>query len=358
MSRLETLIKRGIAILIAAVLFGATVIISIEEFINEYETGTIVGDIDLSGKKKNSVNSDIILGATDHISDFYISVEFNNKSYTLSSEIVSFNLTTTVQNVSNGERSLIYYDIDRTLLDSELEENIDSKFIELIDVDAIEAIIARSLLDNDPFASIDLHDHIEDLTVLWEPLNSYTFIDLSGENVLKNIESGTMIIEANSKFSFLNNTHDMFLNNEELSILATGIQAVTIDTNFESFTKSSHKNQSFDENNDYDIYDTYINIAQKKDFSFYNPFNFTYQIEFIKTGETIVFTLSGIEYDQVYTHKVKTEIVEFITVSGDIPTTGRDGILYEITRYIERDDILLLDQYLYTNFYPAVNEVQ
>ncbi len=357
MSSFNTFLKRGVAILFAAVLFGAAVIISIEEFINEYETGTIVGDIDLSGKKKNDVNNSIIIGVNEYVADFYVNVEFNNKIYNLSSEIVQFDLSDTVSRISNGSRSQITYNIDRTLLEDELESYIDMKFINIMNIDEIEATIERSLLDQDPFTKLDLHNYIDDITVLYSTINSYIYYDLSGENLFRDIDEGVFLVDPNDRFSFLNNTHELFLTSKEFSYIATGIQAVTIDTNFTSFIKSNHRSAEGSTGYELDIYDTYINIAQQKDFSFFNPYNFGYELRYEKVDNYIRFTLVGIPFDEEYTHKVTTEILEYQILEGNIPTIGKDGVSYEVTRYIERNGISLLDEKLYTNFYAPINEI-
>jgi len=351
------MLKRGAAILIAAIVVGITLIVTLDEFANEYKVGTIVGDIDLSGKTKSEVNYDILLGVNDYITDYYIVVEFNNEAFTLSSDIVVPNIASTVSNVTNGKRTSVEYDISTTLLKSELETVINPMFIELINLDEVEAVIARSLLDNEPFSTINIHDLILDYTSLWEPINSYEYIDLNNTGILDNLDDVSFIVAPNSRFSLLNNSHELFLTNDELSILATGIQVITIETDFVSFIKTNHKNPSYDLENERDIYDTYINIAQGKDFSFYNPNNFEYVIEITKSQNKLVFNITGIPFENEYTHKVVELLIPYQVLTGSIPTQGRDGMSYEVIRYIKRDEISLLDQSLYTNFYAPINEI-
>ncbi len=358
MGKFITILKRATAIILASVMIGIMIISSFNRFLNQYSNNTIVGNINLSGELKSTARIEVLDNVTTYLDDFRIIFEFNNRVYEVPSDIVTHDLNDTLSMISNGKQSYISYVINSDLLFSDIGKQIPTEFLDVLSVDEILQEVNKSLFNNEPILYIHLTDYIEELDKLTKSINTYVYTVLINTDLIKNIEDTEFIIEPNSRFSFLTASNQLFLTNDELSILATGVTAVVIDTNFVSFIKNNHTNTTNDTQNNYDYYDTYINRQQGKDMGFYNPFDFPYKVTVTKTEQSVVFTLVGIEFDDEYIHKVTETPVEYLTiVAAGETTVGVDGVLYEVKRYIVRDGIEILDQILYTNFYGPINEV-
>lgn len=357
MGKLFTILKRSVAIIITSTMIGIMVIASINVFLNEYSDDTFVGNISLSGEEKSNARMVVLEGVASYVNDYRLVIEFNNKVYELSPDVIAYNLNETIDMISNGKSSPIVFTVNSQLLESELNSYIPSKFIDVLSIPDLERVIKVSLFENSPETYIRLSDFIEDMFVLSEPINTYTFNALDDLGQIENIQDFEIMIEPSSRFHFLQSIQDQFLNTEELSLLATGVTAVALETNFTSFMKSNHTILPTDEDNDYAHYDTYVNVAQGKDLSFFNPYDFPYKIMITKSATSVTFTLVGIPYDKEYIHKVVETEIEYLTGEGDVPAVGKNGVSYEVKRYIIRSGAEVLDETLYMNYYGPVKAV-
>ena len=119
-----------------------------------------------------------------------------------------------------------------------------------------------------------------------------------------------IVIEENAIFSLLDNTRDMFLTSTERNILASSILAVVVDTNFESYIKTNHITLRTYNDPEFNYYDSYINLTQGKDLSFYNPNDLQYIISYERIDNELKVTLIGIPFDNNYVHKINKTILE------------------------------------------------
>ena len=150
---------------------------------------------------------------------------------------------------------------------SEVTESIDmNAFVEELMID-ISELKTRKVYYLADYLDAQIADTVIDQIQISSILNA----DL--EKIISEVDSIT--IATNSRFSLLNQMGELPLTNEQLSIIGSGIQAVSMNTNFNGF--NFEQNYTFP-----DWAETGQNVRILKvnqfDFTFFNGFDFEYQI--------------------------------------------------------------------------------
>jgi len=221
------------------------------------------------------------------------------------------------------DMNLSYFDldIDRTINDiqesktNKVRFNISdesktillNEFIDTFSVDIINSFNYDLFLDN-------LISHLEDMNI-FKIYNLENFLDSSlSETIIdsvtiSNVETSDvnnitslldeLIITNNDRFSIIEKCNDLPLNNNQLSILASGIERITEKTPFSGYIfNQNHDSLGWNEEG----LNVLILKTNNYDFSFYNPLDFDYTIKITKASNTsITFELIGYPFANKYT---------------------------------------------------------
>ena len=343
-------------------LIGAFVVISLNLFVNEYKQNTIVSDIYIGSTSKANVNNYLSQTVNSNIDQFVISYTFNNNTYQSSANFVEYDSLKTIENIINGDKSDIYVISDISILKEQFKRKLPKIIFDNIDYEALNELIVTNIINMYPGVDIYIMDYLFDFDQLTEVINSFTYYTTSTTDILNIFDEKSIIIEPNSRFSLLNTFNNLIITNEQINIIATGINAVVLNTNFTSFDKANHRVSYINIDSTIGKYDTYVNSAQNRDFSFYNPYDYPYEIVISNVGDNLIFKLIGIPFETEYIHKLKTTEIEHVKLNQDeIPVGatiiyGSDGIIIEVSRYIVNDGIEIKDEVLYVNYFGPVDE--
>jgi len=224
--------------------------------------------------------------------------------------LFDFNLTATIDNIKTNMNNKAHFVISSTnesILMDAFQENLTPTLFNAFDKESfLEAIITdmsslknrkvyqlKSYLGNDLDESI-IHSVIMDQIALSD-LNQ----------ILSAVESFEIL--AASRFSLLNTLGKISsLNNNQLSIIASALQRLTLETHFEGFIFSSYR--------DLPIWaepgmNARILKVNQFDFSFYNRITENYKVEIEKvSNDSLAFILKGYPYMTSYVATIDDSI--------------------------------------------------
>lgn len=297
----------------------------------EKSSETYVGTIAVSNYEENQY-ANIISGALldwEENADYQIS--YQNIDLNVSLDYFEVDINSTVAQIQEDKINKVVFiisDANKTLFTEALSTKYSSNIINQIDVDALLDDIISNLETMSVLNNYYLEDYFNEgaeNTVL----SSYILINLDAGDVdaiTNNIT--TFEIDKLSRFDLLDQTTDFTLTNNQLSILASGIQLVSMDSNLNAFI--------FEQNIElpsWGLEGGNVRILQTNhyNFSLFNNFNYSMTLTISKNdANSITFELIGYPFSCDYsTANINVTDIDFNTtfIANDTLDAATPGII-------------------------------
>lgn len=299
----STFFKRKIYLVVTLILMGGALLF----FGVTYSSFNIGGPIDsttidfifLGNKEKEDYNSFITINIYTWKEKANYSIRFRDSIYKIDLSLVSFDANKTITELQKNTNNNAYFyltESNQELIANELKDVFSAEIIKKFDFELFKIEILESMKTLEDYQVYELADFLED-NLESSNLNTTIITNINNQDVDAIIEKVTQIeIKANARFSLLEKMKDKDLSNEQLSIIASGVQGITARTNFEGFVFV----QNF-------LSPAWISAGQNVrilevngfDFTFFNNSNLTYTIEIEKENDnSLLFSLKGYPFSE------------------------------------------------------------
>lgn len=302
---------------------------------------TYVGTIAISNYEENQYSSIIASNLNDWKDDSNYTISYQNFKVDINFDYFEADIDLTINQLEENEiNSLVYSitDANKNLFEQNLSTNFTTDIITLIDLDSLLEDIFADIEIMSVLNNYDLINYFDD-GVENTILSSSTMINLDNNDVT-NITSKivSLGIKKESRFYLLEEINGITLTNNQLSIIASGIQAVTMNSNLNAFI--------FEQNNilpSWGQEGMNVRILQTNtyDFSFYNDFDYSMSINITKNDDnSITFELIGYPF-----------VCSYATINSEV-TEVDFGTIYENNDTIDETTLGVItietdDEYTY-----------
>lgn len=219
---------------------------------------------------------------------------YQDYSYIIDLNILDLDLDTTLLNIEKNQKNQAYFNLsnDQSII---LRDEIETQFtLSLTSTFDMSSFVNDLLDDADNLKTLKVYE----LEAYLNPDLATTVLDHKTMSSITNTDVDTIIsqvttinIAANERFSLLDQLGDLTLSNEQLSIIASGIQSVTMNTNFNGFIFEQNYTLPSWATSGQNVRILRIN---QFDLTFFNGFDFNYQITIQKINDTTLeFSLLG-----------------------------------------------------------------
>ena len=308
---------------IVGILFVLSILFAIIIFsllgIQKDNNKTYIGTIAISNYQPNQYSSIISNNVIDWKteSEFYIS--YQNNTVQLDLSYFDLDVTQTIDMIQENQQNQLYFTISESNQDSliaDLELYFSPEIIAYLNMDDFVDDLLADAEEMNILKYYNIRDYFiadsENVVLSTFTINNISPVDATAiSNAINSID-----IEAKSRFSILDNFSDSTLNNTQLSIVASGIQKITSNTNFFGFVFEQYNNLPTWSSSGSNVR---ILKANYYDFSFYNDFEYPMLIEITNTTDSsITFALKGYPFMNTYsTSAIEEQVVPFTTVYVD-----------------------------------------
>jgi len=338
LNRFKQLFKRNayfmvtLIVLILSIIFaGLTLAI--------FSIGNSVDQTSLGFIYLGSYNEDRYDSIINHEVDMWMDnadykIQYQDYIYTIDLNRLDFDLEQTLLHIIKNQENKAYFNlsIDHLLM---IQNEIDAQFTSAITTTFKEELFISDLMNDVSdlknrkiYNLVDYLDQTIATTILDQV--EMKFITSTDINAIIS-QVNTIYITANERFSLLDRLGYLPLTNEQLSIIASGIQAVTMNTNLNGFV--------FEQNYSLPIWasggqNVRILRVNQFDFTFYNGFDLNYQISIEKINDTTLeFTLLGYplvtEYETVPVFQVSIPYQTIYIYNEDINELTENVMIIE-----------------------------
>lgn len=300
-----------------AIVFAATML-----FVNDISnpsSSTTLGSIYLGAYEEDQYESIINTEINMYLDEAVYEISYQNSIYDIDLSLFEFNNDLTMSALIDNQENSAYFSINETnlaTLATQLELNFSSRVFSVIHMDELIEQIVSDMGNMISLKQYQLANYFIENTNLTS-LNEATLKDINNLDVNQIFQVvDQIVIEPHSRYSVLDQLGSLDLTNEQLSIISTGILKVIVESHMNGFI--------FNNNPEYPLwssvgYNVRVLKVNQFDFSFYNSFEHTYQINIEKVGVTSLrFTLIGVPFVDTYNVTIEDK--------ADIP---RDTIYYE-----------------------------
>lgn len=379
-----------LSLVLVGVLIG--IVIFIYNNINKittYSSDTTIANISVGGLYYNEARSTLSQEAFNWQRTAKITLTYQKEAIaSVNPSIFSININRSIHELKDGQNNKLYVDIIQerypnyfeTLLADYVEKLQYSQF----DLERLQADLLRKVEKLNYMIEVDLGAYIagyEDYRKSDESIiKSITLPNLTQNEMQSFLQRFTnlvpeqmIILPGKSQFSLLAynqsliETHSYGFNDQELSLIGTGIYELILYTNFQNIHK--HISDDVRKKADYakDGFEVLINTEAKKDFTFYNPNPMPYYIKITTINNQLTFELRGVPFlheIEIIGHDEKSVIpAEYIySVNKDqiepikIVQAGVDGfriIIWRKTTVIVNDEEKVYLDKIYEDIYNS-----
>ncbi|MBU1145863.1 MAG: hypothetical protein KJ971_08460 [Firmicutes bacterium] len=219
-----------------------------------------------------------------------------------------FDLEQTLLSITKNTENVAYFSLtmeNQIALENDLIDQFSETTIAQINFDAFLLDLNQDMMNLSRIKTYDLRDYLDEYFAL-SVINEIEVTQINEEDINEITQAvSSIVIFANQRFSLLNELLSYDLSNEQMSIIASGIQELTLQTNFTEFNfleylempewASLGKNVRILEMNQFD-------------FSFYNPLEEDFLIVIEQKDDlTLTFQLKGFPYITTFT--ISSELV-------------------------------------------------
>ena len=297
----------AIIILLLSLLFSYLMIQSMNY--HSFNTQTLVGSIYLDNIEESQYANHITSEVEDWKNKSTYKIIYQNISLEVNLDYFNLDISQTIDDIRIGENNLLAFEFSNQS-EIQLINEMENVFSENIINQMIDQSFFNTLLSDletmNVLKTYRLEDFLED-DLSSTVIDTITINNINAEDVnhITSIISQISIYEK-SRFSILDSLSNEALSNEQLSIIASGIQKVTMLTPFNGYIFNQYKDApSWSE----DGLNVRILKTNQFDFSFYNPLDFNYTIQINKSSDTsISLSLIGYPFINQYTIQSNEEV--------------------------------------------------
>lgn len=335
----------SLGILILALVFAVTMVSLF--WTEEKANQTTVGTIYLGDKSAQEYEISILLGVSEwqNKANYYIHYHQYTKEIPL--DVFVIDLASTLLNLKEGQKNPVKFILSEQML-SEFEADMLDYFGPVIfgalDIEKLIQDVAGDVENMSLQKEYSLYSYL-DTDLSKTSLTVSTIINISSNDVNEILALVNEIhIPANKRFSLLDAIGGSGLSNEQMSIIASGIQSAIMPTGFSGIIR-----QQYLEPPSWSEVGKNVRILQvsRIDFSFFNPLDIDFVLKIEKKdSKTLQFVLQGFPFlaiysvDSVTDDKVafQTKYIEDITIGPDIEDVEVIELEFEtIYRILEQE---------------------
>jgi hypothetical protein len=265
-------------------------------------TQTYIGTIAISNYEESQYSNIISSNLFDWKEDSKYNISFQNFDMDIDFDYFEADIAATISQITENELNSVVYSISESnelLFAQELSAFYTDDIINLIDTDTLLEDILGDLRIMSMINNYDLTNYFVDGTET-TILSSLTVNNLDPVDVTDLTDKITTLeVASEDRFYLLEESQGLALTNNQLSILASAIQAITMNSSLNSYI--------FEQNVElpaWGLEGMNVRILQTNnyDFSFYNSFDYSMSIHVSKNDDSsITFELIGYPFVCDYT---------------------------------------------------------
>ena len=314
----------SLSILILAVLFASAMVSLF--WTEEKASNTTVGTVYLGDKSAQDYEISLLLGISEWKEKANFRISYNEYERNIPLDIFEFDVDTTIFNLVENQKNLAIFSLSEPYF-SEFKTDIEKYFGSVI----YEALDVEKLFNDILYDAEKMS--LQKTYTLYSYLNdelSKTSLNISKISNIRSYDINEIVslaneihIPANERFSLLDTIGSVNLSNEQMSIIASGIQSVIMPTSFSGIISQQYLDLPIWSESGKNVR---ILQVSKIDFSFFNPIDTDYIVKIEKKGiNTLEFELIGFPFisefaiESVLDNEIayQTEYVEDITIGPD-----------------------------------------
>lgn len=300
-------VKRNVYLVISILVFASSLAFAATTIgllgVGNQNEGTSVGYIYLGGLDESEYQTVLVSKVASWKADAHYQVKFQGYTHEINLNRFLFDVSTTLSMLESGEKNQAYFTIsenNRNNLIDELEATFTNTIINGLNFESFISHVFSDLGNLTTYKTYQLDDFLPD-TLPTRPMNTAIITNLSNENfdALTGETVLTLIIQPKTRFSLLNTYQDTLYTNEQLSIIASGLQKLLRDSPMTNFI--------FNENPVLPAWaELGMNVrilrVNQYDFTFYNPLDYAVIVfVFPEDNNQLRFTLSTYPFLSSYT---------------------------------------------------------
>lgn len=336
-----------------------------------YDQDTTIANLYVGGLFGNQAESQLTRECLTWRNTASVNLSYQNYIIQLDNKEFQFDTKTSINRIKNESNNKLYVNMEKTYIDNVLEENTSILKFNDFDIDKIysDLINQTALLNYN--INIDLGLYINDYENNKQVINSVDIDNLNDASFIAykfNSSLNEIQIFPKKQFSLLEfienklSDSDITYTNEELSVIATGIYQLILETNFVNISKNVGLEVPY-----YTSPGLEANINQENnfDFSFYNPNSYSLFINISYNDSNVnslKFDLVGLPFINSYEKKIYNKTLEPEEIywyyeswnNETLPYTyqhGKNGyrsiIVREITDYNNDKSLVILYEDIY-----------
>jgi len=297
----------SLIVLFLSLVFAAIIISNLE--INARAENTRVGHIYL-GDDENLYDNILIRETEDFKEQADYQIEYQNQTIEIDLSYFSLDLNQTINQIqSDQENNAVFVLENQTDFYDDLDAHLTTEIFNQVNIESLNQIIIQYLNEYQFSLKIDLNDYLEaSATQLVLIEKTYNLSDQTLVNMFP--DELVFTIEKTSMFSLIEASSDYTFSNEMLSVLASMMLELTLESHFSNYQFYAVEDDTFD---------VFVEIYQNNqiDFEFYNDYNQNYEIIISKNQGTMTIQLIGSPYLNTYTRTQETVLVPYETIYID-----------------------------------------
>ena len=330
-------IKKNLYLIITTIVFGFSVIFSAVVFISLEVEGelnrTSVGFIYLGDKSQSQYGSILSQEVNRWANNANYTLFFQEYTHDIDMSLFTFDLTKTLQLLRKNLNNRAYFTIsveNEALLEQGLRDQFTDIIIDEFDIESFIDDIMRDMQVLFVKKEYQIETYLdENISRTIIDVTQITQIDPDDTNYISE-HIDEIIIAKNQRFSLLQSLAHLTLTNNQLSIIASGIQGVVDVSSMSGFT--------YEQNRILPPWSTpgqNVRILQvnKYDFTFFNHMNYALSISIEKIDEqTLEFKLIGYPY-----------ITHYQIVKVDLMVIPFATLIYQDSQIVSHPDVEIID---------------
>jgi hypothetical protein len=306
MMKLKLLLKRNLylfitlVVLVASLVFAGVIFTVFNEENKVDETS--VGFIYLGNSSETQYQSILEREISSWKNNAEYQIQFQGYVVNLDLNWFSFDVEKTIDEMTNDVDNLAYFtlsNVNKLSLNDLLRSTFTPEIIEAFDLDLFIEQINSDLQKLYSRKTYELSEFL-DASLAQQTIDSTTITNLSNVDVNAIIEKiNTIEIPEQGRFSLLDQIDALGLTNEQMSIIASGLQGVILNTNFNGFIFEQYTKEPLWVKPGHHVRILRVN---QFDFTFFNEMDYGFTLSIEKVNDTTLsFTLHGIPYITTYT---------------------------------------------------------
>lgn len=290
-----TMLLLAASIAFAAVTFGT---IGFSQTVDKTSVGTIyLGEYDES-QYEDVLGREVLAWRQD--ADYVVG--FQGYQMAIDLDLFAFDMQATINGIVKDEMNAARFSLSeasKLVLVSAMADTFTEGIMSEFDQDAFVSDVLADMASLDVVKTFDLSAYL-DQALRNFVIDTAMISNIDPDDIAAISESVDQLeIGANSRFSLLSSLEGKNLTNNQMSIIASGIQKITANTSFSGYV--------FEQNYTLPLWseegmNVRIMLVNKYDFSFYNDLAYTFVVEVEQLApDTLAFRLKGYPFITTYT---------------------------------------------------------